>query len=499
MLFPSFKPLQSFFIRRSHRQQQQSPLRDVALWGLEVNPDNHLTVDGIDTLELLEQYGSPLLVVNKQRLSADAANICEAMSQARPGSKVLYSYKTNCIPGVLAEIHKLGIGAEVISPFELWLAEQLGNPGDDIVFNGVAKTDESLERALGLDVLSVNIDHLEEIDRLLALRPRSCAKIRVGLRLGLMGDSQLGLDMESGEAMLACRRIAALPELFAFTGVHFNVVSNAWDNALHRQCLSRALDFVLQIRQETGLRTPYLNLGGGYGIPTIKIMSRFEYGLYRLFGALPKPPMPTKCQAIDTFLRELLDDLRTFCRQTGLDEPKLLLEPGRYLTSRCQFLLTRVNAVKQRHDGKQYALTDAGRLSITYPCDYEYHEIFVANRVHSPLASTYTVVGRTCTAADWIVKNRCLPTLQRGDVLAVMDAGAYFVSYSTNFAFPRPAVVMVCDGQAACIRQEETPAHLVAMDGGVVKTKDLYSSQRGMQRNGRSKALLQHEQSVVDG
>lgn len=141
MRLPIFKQLQSFFIQRSHRQQRHSPLRDVALWGLKVNADNHLTVDGIDAVELLKQHGSPPLVVNKQRLIEDSARIHDAMSGAPSGSKVLYSYKTNCIPGLLAEIHRLGIGAEVISPFELWLAEQLGNPGEDIVFNGVAKTE----------------------------------------------------------------------------------------------------------------------------------------------------------------------------------------------------------------------------------------------------------------------------------------------------------------------------------------------------------------------
>lgn len=490
MIFSILNAFQSSFIKRSHRLQRHSPLRDVALWGLEVNANNHIAVDGVDAVGLLEQYGSPLLVVNKKQLIEDAARIRDAMSLARPGSKVLYSYKTNCIPGVLAEIHKLGIGAEVISPFELWLAQQLGNSGESIVFNGPAKTEESLRRALEVGALSVNVDYLEEIDKLLALRPRSCNKIRVGVRLGLVPDSQLGLDMESGEAMQVCRRIAASPELFEFTGVHFNVVSNARHNSFHRTCLFRALDFILQIKEQTGLKTSYLNLGGGYGVPTTKVMSRSEYALYRLFGALPKAPNPARCQAIGVFIRELVNDVRTFCQQTGLDELKLLLEPGRYITSRCQFLLTRVNAIKKKHSCKQYAMTDAGKLSITYPCDYEYHEMFVANRVHSPLTTSYTVVGRTCTAADWIAKNRCLPMLQAGDVLAVMDAGAYFVSYSTNFSFPRPAIVMISDGEVRCIRQAETFSHMVAMDVGLTNLEASGQLQERMHRDDLQESFL---------
>lgn len=466
------KQFGSFLVSRSHRLQQNSSLRDVALWGLDVNADNHIAVNGIDAVELLEQYGSPLMVVNKKRLVEDAVSIQNTISQTLPGSRALYSYKTNCIPGVLSEIHKLDIGAEVISPFELWLAEQLGNSGDDIVFNGVAKTEESLRRALKLNVLSVNIDHPEEIDKLLALTPWAQGKIRVGLRLGLFADSQFGLDVESGEAMQTCQRISALPDLFELTAVHFNVASNTRDNGLHRTCLSRALDFVLQIKRQTGLDIPYLNIGGGYGVPTTKIMSRFEYAIYRFFGALPRPPDPVSYQQIDAFMGEISNDVRSFCQLNGLQIPKLLVEPGRYITSRSQFLLTRVNAIKKKHDGKLYAITDAGKISITYPCDYEYHEIFLANCAHGSLTNNYTVVGRTCTSADWIVKNRYLPSLQPGDVLAVMDAGAYFVSYSTNFSFPRPAVVMVFDGQAILLRRAESFSHMVAMDTGADKSAD---------------------------
>ena len=93
--------------------------------------------------------------------------------------------------------------------------------------------------------------------------------------------------------------------------------------------------------------------------------------------------------------------------------------------------------------------------------------MFVANRIHALLTSSYTVVGRICTPADWMVKNRLLPNLQPGDVLAVMDTGAYFNSYSANFSFPRPAVVMVSSGEASLIRNEESFEHLVAMDAGI--------------------------------
>jgi diaminopimelate decarboxylase len=458
------KHLSHLLILRSHRQQRRSPLRDLRLWGLEASADNRLLVAGLDAADLVERFGSPLLVVNRGQLEKDATEILAAMAAAPPGSKVLYSYKTNCIPGVLAAIHRLGIGAEVISPFELRLAEQLGNKGEDIVFNGVSKPEKSLRRAVRLGVLSINIDHAEEIDRLLALRRHLKKKIMVGVRLGLTADSQFGLDLASGEAMSACRRIAQAAEYFQLTSVHFSVISNARNNRLHRQSLHRALRFILRIKQETGLEPSYLNIGGGYGVPTTKTMSRTEYGLYRLFGALPGPPSPADFQPIAGFLREISEDIRNFCSHHRLQPLKLLVEPGRAITSRGQLLLTRINSIKKRADGRLFALTDAGKISLTYPCDYEYHEMFVANKVAAPLTHNYTVVGRVCTPADWLVRNRLLPKLRPNDILAVMDAGAYFNSYAANFSFPRPAVVMAAAGEATLIRREEEFAHMVAMD-----------------------------------
>src|SRR3990170_4038306 len=142
------KKVSKYLIQRSHRWQGKSPLRSLGLWGLKVNKYGHITIDTADTIDLIEQYGSPLLVVNQKNLIKDAQTAINAFRRAPVGSKILYSYKTNCIPGILRQIHNFGIGAEVISPYELWLAEQLNVQGDMIVYNGVSKSEESIRRAI---------------------------------------------------------------------------------------------------------------------------------------------------------------------------------------------------------------------------------------------------------------------------------------------------------------------------------------------------------------
>ncbi len=448
----------------SRSWQRKSGVRDLGLWDLELNSRGHLSVQGIDTLDLVSQFGSPLLVVNKRRLMSDVDALKKAFKRAPEGSKILYSYKTNCIPGILRSMHEAGIGAEVISPYELWLAEQLGVPGNMILYNGVDKSDSSLESAIRMGIMSINIDQVEEIDRICSAASRLNTKANVGIRLALSSRSQFGLDIESGEALDACRTIKALSQHLNFQCIHVHLTSNAKNASAHRAFATRALEFLRELKDTTGLSIPYLDIGGGFGVPTTKNMNGIEYGVYRVFGVLPKPPRLEDWQPVSEFMHELVSAIEETCARLHLEVPRLIVEPGRLITSRAEFLLASVRTTKRRTSGPLFAITDAGRLSLTFPCDFEYHEVFVAGRPNTSMDTLYDVMGRVCTSSDWMFKNRLLPKLQTGDVLAVMDAGAYFSSYSSNFAFPRPAIAMIDDGKVTVIRDAETFGHLTALD-----------------------------------
>lgn len=456
--------LSRYLVWRSWRRQQNSLLRDVALWGLEVNAQGRMSIEGMDASALVEQHGSPLLVVNKAQLMRDAQVVLDAFREAPQGSKVLYSYKTNCVPGILREIHDVGIGAEVISPYELWLAEQLGVSGDMIVYNGVGKTEESIRRAIERNILAINIDSMDEIECIHRVASSLRRKANVGIRLGFVPKSQFGLNVASGQAMEACRKVAEKSDWLHFQGIHFNVTSNARWASTHLHYVEEAIKFMREMKSATGLSTSYLDIGGGFGVETTKNMSGIEYGLYRMFDCLPSPPSPDEYQSPSSFYGDVIRTVTTSCDQFGLETPRIIIEPGRLITSKSEVLLARVNAIKPRDGGGKFAMTDAGRLSVTFPCDFEYHEVFVADRPRHDRDSLYHVMGRVCTSADWMFKNKALPELTPGDVLAVMDAGAYFSSYSSNFAFPRPGIVMVCDGKSCSIRNHESFEHLTAMD-----------------------------------
>jgi len=460
-----FNKLKSYFINKSIRHQQNSFSNDLEHWGLSINEKGFIAVNGISTMDIVSKYGSPLLVVNHSRLLEDAISVHNAVKSVSKGSKVVYSYKTNCIPGILKEIHRVGIGAEVVSPYELWLAEKLNVPGDEIVYNGVNKTEESLVRAIRLNILATNIDSLSEIDRVVTIARRLGIKARVGIRLGFVPKAQFGLEVESGEAMEACRRIVHHKEWLELHMVHFCVTSNARGSGTHQHYAKKSLEFIKEIKEQTGVVIRYLDIGGGIGVPTTKNMNGLEYGLYRLFGSLPKPPDFEDFEDINLFMERVSTKVRENCSRLSIEVPDIISEPGRFVTSRGEFLLSTVLTVKKKSNGQKFAITDAGRLSLTFPMDFEWHSIFVVDQSLQREKEPYHVMGRICTSADWMAKNVLLPKLREGDVLATMDAGAYFSSYSTNFAFPRPPIVMVeKDGNIQVIRHGESFEHLVALD-----------------------------------
>jgi diaminopimelate decarboxylase len=196
----------------------------------------------------------------------------------------------------------------------------------------------------------------------------------------------------------------------------------------------------------------------------VKTLSVAEQAWYKLLNRPPRPPNPKRCPTVEEFAKVIGETIRDESRRAGLKEPTLLLEPGRAISSGPQVLLVRVHQIKQRGGDRTYAITDGGMQNIAFPLSYEFHHCLVANRAADEACEKYFVAGPLCSPQDMLYRNWRLPKLTGGDVLAIMDAGAYFTSFANNFSFPRPPVVVVSHGQARLVRQRETFEHLTRSD-----------------------------------
>ena len=231
----------------------------------------------------------------------------------------------------------------------------------------------------------------------------------------------------------------------------------------------RPLEIVFEyaaLAAQLGLSTRIVDIGGGFGVSTSRELNTIEFLMYQALGRLPKPPDPDRFPQIEDFATTAARTITRECGRYGLDLPRLVIEPGRSIVSGSGLLLLTVGALKPRDGVGTWVITDGAAGTVAFPLFYEYHEVFLTRAPHAQRNRLYTLVGPVCFSADWIYRNKRMPPIEPGDVLAVCDAGAYFTVQESNFGFPRPAIVAVSNGDARLLRRRETFDDMVARDMG---------------------------------
>jgi diaminopimelate decarboxylase len=226
--------------------------------------------------------------------------------------------------------------------------------------------------------------------------------------------------------------------------------------------VDQALAFVDELREQLGLELTLLNLGGSLASPSVRGLSDKELRYNRTFGRDIPAPQPQGVLGIERHVALISERVAGHFANQGRPAPRVLLEPGRSVTSDAQILVTQVQSLKADGD-RLYAILDAG-INLAESCRSEFHQLFVASPSDARPELLHALAGPICTPGDTIHWGVRLPRLEAGDLLLVMDAGAYFVPFSTAFSFPRPAIVTVDDGRTQLLRRAETFEDLLAFD-----------------------------------
>lgn len=434
-----------------------------ALWNAGINDAGHLTIGGLDCVELAAQFGTPLHVVHHARLKQDFLGFRGAFAAHWPRVELGCSYKTNPLPGVLQCLHELGAFAEVISHFELWLARRLGVPGERIIFNGPAKTREALELAVSIGGTLVNIDGLHEIDYLAQLMPPGGARQRVGVRVvaSVGWSGQFGLSIANGQAMEAFRRIRDIAHLKP-VGLHIHLGTGIKDIPTYLRAVGEVLEFSVRLRRELGIDIEVLDLGGGFGVPTVRPYDVWDARMMQT-GRGIRTTDPSLTPKPADYADVIVPLVRQHYDPQAANAPTLVFEPGRAITSSAQLLLLKVLAVKQSPQTPPRIILDGGK-NLAIPLGYEFHEVLPASRMRDPCTDAASLYGPLCHPGDTLYTSKRFPAVQAGDVVAIMDAGAYFIPNQMNFSNPRAAVVMVREGKASLIRARESYDDIVRLD-----------------------------------
>lgn len=442
-----------------HQDRQPAP----SAWDMAWNSEGHLTVQGCDLIKLAEEFGTPLHIVDSARLEKDYHGFLKSFRAHYPHVEIGYSYKTNPLPGVLEELHRLGAMAEVISHFELWLALRLGVPPSRIIFNGPGKTEESLCLAVSRNILLINIDGSREIDVIDRLARDQGRVQTVGVRVvtSVGWSDQFGMSIRSGVAMDAIERIYKASNL-RFRGLHIHLGTGIKNVQIYLQAIREVMDFSVLVERRLGMRTRYFDFGGGFGVPTVSPFSRLDLKL--LANKLPVwTPHTSVSPGFEEYGRAVGSLFRQYHSADQNDPPTILFEPGRAVTSSAQSLLLRVIATKRGENDVETVILDGGR-NLVLPPMWEHHGVFVASKANSPRERYYNLYGPLCHPGDLLFRAKWLPRVEIGDVIAILDTGAYFIPNQMNFSNPRPAVVMVAGGRPCLIRERESFENVISLD-----------------------------------
>jgi len=403
-------------------------------------------VGGCARLGVPRRYGTPLYVYDEETVRTIAREFIAAMG---PAGHVLYSAKAFASPQFLRVISEEGLGLDVVSAGELHLALRSGFPAQSIYFLGNNKSREDLEAAWRAGATLV-VDGFQEFDLLREVVPagqRMRAEVRLspGVRpdtheyiaTGQL-DSKFGFSVESGAARLAVE-LALAHDRLELVGLHSHLGSQIFDLRGHAAAMAIMLDLVAELRRDLGFSPRRLGAGGGLGIA---------------YTHEDDPPTPRE---FVTTLRAALDG---GCAERGLPVPELVVEPGRSLAGPAGIALYTVGAIKEIPGVRTYVAVDGGMGDNIRPKLYDAR--YEAIKVDDPEPAdaglrTVTIAGKYCESADILVSDARLPPLRAGDVLALPAAGAYCLAMASNYnGMPRPAVVMVRDGEARLIRRRET-------------------------------------------
>jgi diaminopimelate decarboxylase len=393
-----------------------------------------LVAEDVRVAELAERYGTPLFVYSRGYLRSHYRALASALEELDP--LICYSVKVNTCGAVVRTLGELGSGADVVSGGELVRARKAGIPADKIVFAGVGKTVPEIEQALREEILFFTVESEQELDRISACALRLGKTGRVALRVNPDVDpkthkyistgkkeNKFGLDLP--RALREYERAATLPGI-EIAGLHMHIGSQILTAAPYAEAAEKIAAVCVQLKG----RHPtfrHLDIGGGLGI-------RYRQDQEPL---LPQP----FAGAVVPILKPL-----------GL---RIVMEPGRFIVGNAGILVARVQYVKEG-PSKKFVIVDAGMNDLIRPPLYQaHHEILAVRETSRRIAGD--LVGPICESGDFLALDRELPDVRQDDLVAVLSAGAYAYSMSSNYnSRGRAAEVMVDGARHDLVRRRET-------------------------------------------
>lgn len=425
---------------------------------LNVNEKGHLTIGGVDTVELAKEYGTPAYILDEDVIRENCRTYLRAAAEYFGADALpLYASKALCFTGIYKIAAEEGMGVDCVSGGELYTAQKAGFPAEKIYFHGNNKTDRDISDAMDMGVGTFVVDNLDELKALSAEAVRRGRTQRILLRITpgidphthraiMTGnvDSKFGSAIVTGQAM-AIVKAALAAKGIELAGLHCHIGSQIFDVEPFADAAAIMVRFIADIKKECGFEIRELNLGGGLGVRYTEYDREIDYA---------------------DAIRQIAEVVKTLCREHEISLPRVILEPGRSLVAAAGITLYTVGSVKEIPEFRNYISVDGGMPdNPRYALYQSQYTAVIANRADAPRDYRATLAGRCCESGDLLGENMEIQRAERGDILAVLVTGAYNHAMASNYnRLPRPPIVMVKDGVARLAVRRETYEDLCLRD-----------------------------------
>ncbi|MBM3153750.1 MAG: diaminopimelate decarboxylase [Chloroflexi bacterium] len=434
-----------------------SSILSIFPFNTKVNSQGHLVIGGCDATALAQEFGTPLYVLDEFTIRTKCQEFRFEFSKRYPDILVIYAAKAFINPSLANIIKQEGLGMDVVSGGELSIAQSAAFPPEKVYFHGNNKTASELKLALNWGIGRVVVDNLFELDLLNKMAQETNKKQDILLRInpgvdphthrftttGIL-DSKFGLPLTTGQAEAAIIRASSASHL-SLLGLHFHLGSPISEINPYQVAIELALKFAQKMKAKHGFDLRELSPGGGFAV---------QY--------TPRPKIPS----VSDYADAIVSKLKYVSDKLNLAHPRCTIEPGRGVLAQAGVALYSIGSIKKIPKVRTYAAVDGGIGDNIRPALYQAkYEAIVANKANQEMTTKVTIAGRYCESGDILVKDVVLPPLSPGDIIAIPASGAYSIPMSSNYnAVPRPAIVMVKDGEPRLVRRRESYQDLISLD-----------------------------------
>lgn len=422
----------------------------------QINQAGHLTIGGVDSLKLAKEYGTPLVVYDVSQIRNQIRAFKKVFEEEQVNYAVSYASKAFASIAMYQVANEEGAYTDVVSAGELYTAMKANFPMERVSFHGNNKSKEELEMAVKNHVGKIMIDNFYEINLLNQVLEEQDSEINVMLRItpGISAhtheydqtgqvDSKFGFDLKSGQADKALQEVLKNQRMHML-GIHAHIGSQIFELNGFEMAAAKLVDVAAAWRKNYDYTAQVINVGGGFGIKYVQE---------------DHPLKP------EEFVKAIVKTIKDEATKHNFPLPEIDIEPGRSIVGPAGYNLYKVGSMKEIPGLVPYVAVDGGMGDNIRPALYQAkYETVLANDPQRKASQEFHVAGKYCESGD-ILADAKLPSLKAGDILAMLDTGAYGYSMASNYnRNPRPAVVFAEDGKAQVVIRRESLEDLVHLD-----------------------------------